>query len=360
MAKQPALNVALVGYGYAGKTLHAPLIGCVPGLNLAAICSSKPDMVAMDRPSVQVSRLPDDVFANPGIDVIVIATPNDTHFDLSRRALLSGKHVVVDKPFTVTAAEARELRKIAEQQQRVLSVFQNRRWDADFLTLRAIVESGKVGKIASFVSRFDRYRPEVRKRWREQPGEGSGLWYDLGPHLLDQALQLFGCPLAIQATFEIQRNHAAVTDYFDVQMRYEHLQVTLHAGMLAAEENPRYELKGSAGSYTKFGLDTQEDALKRGELPVDDSWGYDPRDGVLQVLTEEGCISVVTPTAHGDYRQFYKEFRDAVLLQAPNPVSLDDAVLTMELIELACECAKSGREIGVAASGFVKRYPYDF
>ncbi len=173
MVKQPTLNVALVGYGYAGKTLHAPLIDSVPGLNLAAVCSSKPEAVAVDWPSARVSRLADELFASPAIDMVVIATPNDTHFEFCRRALLSGKHVVVDKPFTVTSVHARELRKIAERQNRVLSVFQNRRWDADFLTLRTIIESGKLGEITSFVSRFDRYRPEVKIRWREQAGRGQ-------------------------------------------------------------------------------------------------------------------------------------------------------------------------------------------
>ena len=349
MATLPTLNVALIDYGYAGKTLHAPLIENVPGLNLVAVCSSKPEMVSVDRPSVRVSRSVDELFASSEIDMVVIATPNNTHFDLSRRALLSGKHVVVDKPFTVTSAHARELKQIAEQQNRVLSVFQNRRWDADFLTLRAIIESGKLGEIVSFVSRFDRYRPEVKVRWREQAGEGSGLWYDLGPHLLDQALLLFGRPIAIQADFKIQRNRAQAVDYFDVQMRYEQLRVTLHAGMLVSEESPRFELKGSVGSYFKFGLDTQEDALKRGELPVDETWGYDPRDGVLQILTTGGSISTMASTLRGDYRQYYKEFRDAVILKRATPVSMEDAVLTIELIELACESAKSGCEICVSA-----------
>jgi scyllo-inositol 2-dehydrogenase (NADP+) len=344
MARPLILNVALIGYGYAGKTLHAPLIDSVAGLKLVAVCSSNSEKVSGDRPSVQVSKSAEELYAQPNIDVVVIATPNSTHFDLARRALLAGKHVVVDKPFTVTSAHARELKKIAEQQNRVLSVFQNRRWDADFLTLRAIMTSGKLGEIVSFVSRFDRYRPEVKIRWREQAGEGNGLWYDLGPHLLDQALQLFGRPIAIQANFEMQRNHAQAVDYFDVRVRYEHLLVTLHAGMLVQEERPRYELKGRAGSYIKFGLDTQEDALKRGELPVDVSWGHDPRDGVLQMLTTGGSISTVVPTLRGDYRQFYIKFRDAVLLNTANPVSLDDAVLTVELIELACESAKSGCE----------------
>ena len=183
------LDVALIGYGYAGKTFHAPLIASVPGLRLAAVGSRDPAKVHADRPAVVVERDAADLLAMP-IDLVVIATPNDTHFDLARRALAAGKHVVVDKPFTVTLAEARELAALAKQRGRILSVFHNRRWDGDFLTVRRLIASGALGDVAYFESHFDRYRPRVRARWREQPGGGGGLWYDLGPHLVDQALQL--------------------------------------------------------------------------------------------------------------------------------------------------------------------------
>jgi predicted dehydrogenase len=338
-----ALNVALVGYGYAGKTFHAPLINSVTGLQLAAVCSSHAEKVWADYPSIKVNTSPDEIFTQAQIDVVVIATPNHTHFDLARRALLAGKHVVVDKPFTVTAAEARELTALAEQNGLVLSVFHNRRWDADFLTVRALIASGKLGALASFVSRFDRYRPDVKLRWREQAGEGSGLWYDLGPHLLDQALQLFGCPIAIQANFAIQRANAQVVDYFDVFLHYTKLKVNLHASMLMQNESPRFVLSGSAGSYKKFGPDTQEDALKRGELPGCDKWGHDPRNGELH-MTQGNAASNITNLV-GDYRYFYAKFRDAIVLKTTNPVPPEDAVLVMGLIELAGESAKLGREI---------------
>lgn len=338
------LNVVLLGYGYAGKTIHAPLITSVTGLNLVAVCSSNAEKVLADFPAVKVSASLEESLTQTPIDVAVIATPNHTHFDLARHALLAGKHVVVDKPFTVTATQARELKKLAEQKGLVLSVFHNRRWDADFLTLRAVIASGKLGELVSFESRFERFRPEVRARWREQAGDGNGLWCDLGPHLLDQALQLFGCPVAIQADFAMQRKDAQAVDYFHVLLRYERLRVILHASMLAANESPRFVLRGYAGSYVKYGLDTQEDALKRGDFPGCTAWGYDSRDGALLMPTNQKKLAGGVKNLSGDYRRFYTEFHDAILLKTANPVPLDDAVLVMELIELACESAKHGCE----------------
>lgn len=341
------LKVTLLGYGYAGRTLHAPLIASVPGLELVAVCSGDAAKVLADFPGIKVSRSLDDLLSSTPVDIIVIATPNHTHFDLARRALLAGKHVVVDKPFTVTTSQARELKSLAEQNKLVLSVFHNRRWDADFLTLRGIISSGKLGRLVSFESRFDRYRPEVRARWREQAGDGSGLWYDLGPHLLDQALQLFGCPIAIQADLAMQRDHAQAVDHFQVLLNYANLRVTLHAGMLVAAETPRYVLTGEFGSYTKYGLDTQEESLKRGDLPGEKNWGHDPREGELYI--QEACINTTqsVPNLRGDYRCFYAAFRDAILYKAANPVSLNDAVLNMELIELAYASAQQGKEKNV-------------
>lgn len=340
------LRVALLGYGYAGKTIHAPLIASTPDLDLVAICSSDAAKVIADLPEVKVCATLNELLSTTAIDIIVIATPNDTHFELARQALLAGKHVVVDKPFTLTATQAYELKALAEHKQRVLSVFHNRRWDADFLTLRAVIASGQLGKLQSLVSRFDRYRPEVRARWREQQGAGGGLWYDLGPHLLDQAVQLFGRPIALQAKLEMQRKEAQAIDYFQVSLRYQDMQVTLQAGMLVKEETPKFVLTGMAGSYTKYGVDTQEESLKRGEVPGANHWGRDPRDGELNLNFPHQ--NTIIPNQRGDYRCFYKAFRDAVLSNGKNPVAVDDAVLTMELIELAIVSSKSRSEMLVA------------
>ena len=343
------LNVALVGYGYAGKTFHAPLISGVPGLNLAAICSSHAETVAADYPSVKVSGSLDELLGDTAINTVVIATPNHTHFDLAQRALLAGKHVVVDKPFTVTSAQAIELKALSEKAGLVLSAFHNRRWDADFLTLRALIASGKLGRISSLESRFDRFRPEVKLRWREQNGEGTGLWYDLGPHLLDQALLLFGCPVAIQAKFEMQRTGAQAVDYFHVTLRYAQQEVILHAGLLEEYETPRYVLRGAEGEYTKYGLDTQESDLKRGEFGFGPAWGQDPRNGKIRLSAEHGHNSSVVPNLRGDYRQFYAGFRDAVLSGGDSPVQLNDAVMNIRLLELAVESARGECKLPVPA-----------
>src|SRR3954462_14666444 len=191
------------------------------------------------------------VVAQADLDLVVIATPNDTHADLARRALEAGRHVVVDKPFTLTLAEARELAHLAARAGRVLSVFHNRRWDADFLTLRRLVADGTLGEVLALESRFDRFRPEVRKRWREAAIPGGGLWYDLGPHLVDQALRLFGPPSAVYGDLARQREGAEAVDYAHVLLRYPRLRVILHAGMLVPGETPRFTLHGTLGSYVK-------------------------------------------------------------------------------------------------------------
>lgn len=202
------VNVALLGYGYSGKTFHGPLIAQVAGLRLTHVISSDTKKVLTDWPNVTVFDRAEEAFANPDVNLVVIATPNDTHFHLAARALSAGKSVVVDKPFTTTMAEASELDRMATNFGRMISVFQNRRWDSDFLTVRRVLAEGPLGEVVHFESHFDRYRPQVQARWRECPGPGSGVWYDLGPHLVDQVLQLFGTPATIYADFEAQRNGA--------------------------------------------------------------------------------------------------------------------------------------------------------
>lgn len=226
------LNVALVGYGFVGKVFHAPLIAQTPGLRLHSVVSSDADKVHADHADVRVVGDAEVAFADPHIDLVVIAAPNTAHAPLAMAALAQSKHVVVDKPFTVTLEEARQVVAHAARAQRIVSVFQNRRWDADFLTVRKLIEQNALGEVAEFHSHFDRYRPVVADRWRERDQPGSGVWYDLGPHLLDQALQLFGMPEAISADIALQREGAQTADYFHVLLRYSKLRVVLHAGAL--------------------------------------------------------------------------------------------------------------------------------
>ncbi|NKI72863.1 oxidoreductase [Dickeya sp. CFBP 2040] len=329
------IRVGLLGYGYASKTFHAPLIAATPGMTLAAVSSSDEGKVQADWPSMQVVREPQTLFNDPDIDLIVIPTPNDTHFPLARQALIAGKHVVVDKPFTVTLSQARELRQLAEHTGKLLSVFHNRRWDSDFLTLTQLLKTGTLGDVVYMESHFDRYRPQVRQRWREDGSEGSGIWYDLAPHLIDQVLQLFGFPVAIQADLAQLRPGSKAVDYFHATLIYPQRRVVVHGTMLAAAPGARYVVHGTQGSYVKFGLDTQEEQLKAGETPQDHGhWGQDHHDGTLTLHCDGVLATQTVPTLPGHYQSYYAGIRDALLGRGDNPVPVEQAINVMELIEL--------------------------
>ncbi|WP_024301890.1 oxidoreductase [Pseudogulbenkiania sp. MAI-1] len=348
------LRVGLVGYGSAAKTFHAPLIVATPGLELVAVSSRRPTEVRAERPSLEVEATPEALFARADIDLVVIPTPNETHYPLARAALMAGKHVVVDKPFTVTVAEARELEALAREADRVLSVFHNRRWDADFLTLKALLDEGRLGRVVQFESHFDRYRPEVPQRWRESAASaGSGLWYDLGPHLIDQALCLFGHPLGVTLTRATLRDGAEVDDYFHALLRYDRLQVILHASTLTAEPGARFAVHGTAASYLKHGLDEQEATLKAGLFPPSADWGTDPRDGTLTIWCDGQPRHKTVPTRRGDYPAYYAALRDAIRYGAANPVPAADAIAVMRVIEAGCLSAAEGREVPFATEGAV-------
>ncbi len=332
------LSVALIGYGFAGKTFHAPLVRSVAGLSLDVVASSERAKVLADLPNVRVAENADAAIADATVDLVVIATPNVTHAPLAARALAAGKHVVVDKPFTVTLAEARDLERAARTEGRVLAVFHNRRWDADFLTASRLVRSGRLGRLVRVESRFDRFRPVVRDRWRERDEPGAGLWYDLGPHLVDQALRLFGPPEAIVADLMLQRDGARSADAFEATLRYDGLRVALGASSLAAAATPRFVLSGTRASYRKDGLDVQEAALKAGGSPADNGWGIDPREGRLTVGAAEGEPVIETiPNERGDYAAFYCGVRDAIVDGARVPVPASEAVAVARCIDAGIE-----------------------
>ncbi len=345
----PRLKVGLIGYGYAGKTFHAPLISAVPSLELAAVASSDAAKVHADWPGVQVHSSPAELIARDDIDLVVIATPNDTHHPLARVALLAGRHVVVDKPFTVALDDARELVHLARKHRRVLSVFHNRRWDADFLALRRLVDEGALGRVVEMTSRHDRFRPEVRQRWREGAGPGAGLWFDLGPHLVDQALQLFGRPRAITLARDRTRDGALVDDWFHAHLRYDRLHVHLQAGMLVADSAPRFAVHGTRGSFVKQGLDAQEDALKAGARPTwppQADWGVDPGPAALVTRAADGtALHTSVAMRGGAHQAYFAGVAAAIAGAAPNPVAPEEALAVMELIELGIESAAQRREL---------------
>ena len=255
------INIALIGYGFVGKTFHAPLIQSVDGLNLAIVASRDEEKVKRDLPDVTVIASPEEAIQHPDVDLVVIASPNATHAPLARLALHAGKHVVVDKPFTLDMQEARELIALAEEKQRVLSVFHNRRWDSDYLGVKQVIEQGLIGKVKHFESHFDRFRPEVRVRWREQNVPGSGLWFDLGPHLIDQTLQLFGLPQSVQGNIATLREGAEINDWAHVVLNYPEHKVVLHCSMLVAGGVARFTVHGDKASVVKAHIDQQEDQV---------------------------------------------------------------------------------------------------
>lgn len=335
-----AIRVGLIGYGYASKTFHAPLISGTPGMTLAAVASSDENKVHADWPALPVVSGPERILNDPNIDLVVIPTPNDTHFPLAKAALEAGKHVVVDKPFTVTLSQARELEALAKSGGRLLSVFHNRRWDSDFLTVKALINEGLLGEVGYFESHFDRYRPQVRNRWREQGGPGSGIWYDLAPHLLDQVVNLFGLPVSMQVDLAQLRPGSQSTDYFHAVLAWPQRRVVLHGTLVAAAETARFIIHGSRGSYVKYGLDPQEERLKSGERLPQEDWGYDMRDGVLTRAEGEDITEESWLTLPGNYPVYYAAIRDALNGSGTNPVPASQAIQIMELIEFGLESAR--------------------
>ena len=341
---QPILNVALVGYGFVGKVFHAPLIANTPGLRLHTVVSSDARKVQADHPGLRVVTEPGAAFADPEIDLVVIAAPNPVHAALASAALAQAKHVVVDKPFTVTLQEARQVIADADRAGRIVSVFQNRRWDADFLTLRNLIADGVLGEVMELHSHFDRHRPLVADRWRERDEPGSGSWYDLGPHLIDQALQLFGMPEAVFADIAMQRDGAMAADYFNVLLRYPKLRVVLHSGSLVPAHQLRFAVHGTRASYLKHGLDAQEDALRKGAIPGQADWGIDPSPGTLRGNADGGGTETVQ-SIRGNYVRYYAAMRDAILHGMPPPVTAQQALEVMQMLAWGIESSEKRREI---------------
>jgi len=325
-----AIGVGLVGYGLAGAAFHAPLIEAEPRLRLHAVASSRTDQVRRDHPGTRVVGSAAALLEDPEVELVVVAAPNAVHHRLAAAALRAGRHVVVDKPFVLTTAEADELIDLAAAEGRQLSVFQNRRWDNDFLTVKRCLEAGLLGQVATFVSRFDRFRPGPKGGWREAAVPGSGILYDLGSHLIDQALQLFGLPATVTADVGVQRAGVAADDYVHLVLGYGRLRVLLHAGMLVRAPGPRFEVHGDRGSYVKHGLDPQEEALRSGGRPGDPGWGSEPPDRSGTLTTEVGGLELQGRLASvpGRYQAYYAGMADAIAGQGPVPVAAQDARAT--------------------------------
>ncbi|HLJ27545.1 MAG TPA: oxidoreductase [Candidatus Angelobacter sp.] len=332
------IDIGLVGFGFAGRVFHAPIIAAVPGLRLRAIVQRTGDDAVRLYPEAQILKSVDDLLRLEEIKLVVIATPNTSHYPLARQCLLAGRDVVVDKPFTTTYAEAAELVSLAKQVGRMLTVYQNLRSNGDFRTVRQLVESERLGRIALYEAHFDRYRLLMRPgAWRERAEPGSGVFFDLGVHLIDQAMVLFGLPEAITADIRIEREGAVVDDAFDVVLHYPKTRALLRASMIALAPDLRYMVRGERGAFVKHGIDPQEEALRSGEVPGGDTWGREAREkwGVLYTPKGDATTTETVTTLPGDYRLFYSNVRDALLGNAPIDVTHEQMLNVMNALELA-------------------------
>ena len=336
------IRVSLIGYGYVGKTFHAPLILAIEGLALTVVGSSRPDAVHADLPNVRVCSFEEAAVAEDA-DLVVIASPNTSHYPLAVAALEAGKHVVIDKPFTTTLADARALAALAAKHNRLLSVFHNRRWDSEVLATRAILASGALGHVSHYECHMDRFRPLVRQRWRENPGAGAGLWFDLGPHLIDQCLFLFGLPETVTSQIAILREGGQTDDWAHTVLTYPGLRVILHTTLLAAGRGPRTIVHGTLATWMKYGADTQEPQLQAGMLPNDPLFGHDPDPGILI----DGATGTRTeiPAPRGLQQGYYADVRDAILTNQPLELSGKVAVAVMAILETTFESARQGRTL---------------
>jgi predicted dehydrogenase len=342
------IGVGIASYGMSGQIFHAPLLAHDRRFRLRRILQRTRNDATERYPSLVRTSSFDEVLSDREISLVIVNTPDNTHFDLAKRSLQAGKHTVVEKPFTQTVQQGKELIALAKKQGVMLSVFQNRRWDGDFLTLRKIVEDGTLGRIVEFEARWDRYRNYIQTdTWKEESSTGTGLLYNLGSHLIDQALVLFGIPEAVSAHLDIMRNGGKVDDWFDVRLHYSSVHVAVRASYLVREQGPRYALHGMLGSFVKYGIDPQEEALRRGEDPTTPDWGREPEEwwGILHTEANGQASRRTVKTLRGNYPGFYENVYRHLTFGEHLAVIPDEALLVIRVIEAAKKSSATGRSI---------------
>ena len=343
------IRVGLVGFGMAGRVFHAPLVSSVDGLQLAAVVERHTDHCAERYPGITTHRTLEAMLADATLDLFVVATPSGSHFQVARQILAAGKNVVVDKPMAVASAQIAELMKLAAERNVLLAPFQNRRWDGDFLTIQKLLDEGALGRLVYLESVFDRWTPgSTRRPWKDDPAQGGGQLLDLGTHIADQALTLFGKPEAVSADVRRERDGDGSNDAFTVRLRYESFTVTLGANCLSSLPRPRFHLRGTKGNYWKFGVDPQEAALNKITRIEDAAWGQEPAANWGTLCCVDGYGGMVTRPVEpipGDYRLYYAGIRDALLGKAPAPATAQGAWRTARLLEWAAESSNTRCEI---------------
>lgn len=342
------IRVGIASYGMSGSLFHAPFISNHPGFELYAIVQRSSDSALERYPFVKLMRSYEELLADKSIQLVVVNTPDVTHYDFVKLALQAGKHVVVEKPFVFTVHEGEELIALAKAQKKMLCVFQNRRWDGDFLTVKQVLDSGILGRVVEFQSAYQRYRNYIQPgTWKERADNRVGLTYNLGSHMIDQAVTLFGIPQAVYADIDKLREGTEVDDYYHIQLLYPNVKVTLRAGYLMREETPRYYMHGTKGSFIKYGLDPQEEDLKIGLSPTSPNWGTDREEtfGTLNTHMNGLHFRGKIETLRGNYMGFYEDVYQSFISNAQPRTDASLILPVIQIIEAAFESRKQKRAI---------------
>jgi len=342
------INTGIIGYGMSAQVFHAPFIHANPNFKISKIVERHKQKSKEEYPYIDVVSSADDLFQDESIQLVVITTPNESHYSLAKNALSAGKHVIIEKPLTITSKEANDLISIANDNGLILSVYQNRRWDGDFLTVKKILNQGSLGKLVEYESHFDRFRNYFKPdAWREKNVPGSGILYDLGPHLIDHALQLFGNPNEVTADIHIQREGGQTDDHFEVKLHYDQLKVTLKAGMLVREPSPRFLLYGTQGTFIKYGLDPQEADSKSGMSPLHPNWGVDDQSnwGTLNTNINGLHFRGKIETLRGCYQKFYENIYEVITNKKTLAVKPEEARNVIKIIEFAFQSSREKKTI---------------
>ena len=348
MTQHKPINTAILSYGMSGEIFHSPLLTVHNGFRLSKILERSKDKAGLRYPEVQVVRTFEEIITDTDIELVIVNTPHDSHYDLTKRVLESGKHAVVEKPFVTSFGEGSRLIELARTRGKVLSVFHNRRWDGDSKTVQKVIEDGVLGPLVEFEAHYDRYRPAVdHTTWKESMGPGGGIVYNLGSHLIDQALDLFGMPQSLSAITGVQREGGQSDDYYDIHLYYKNHQVILKSSYLVREPGPRFILHGVNGSFIKYGIDPQEQALKDGGKPGSEGWGVDAEENWGMVNTQIGSLHYKgrIETYQGNYLGFYDNIYTAIREGGDLAVKPEQALDVIKIIEAVMQSSKEGQTI---------------
>lgn len=341
------INVGIVGFGMSAKDFHIPFIQSNPNFQILKILERKSDKAQKLYPEIETVRALEDLVNDTNIELVVITTPNLTHYDIAKQSLLAGKNVVVEKPFTVDTKQADELIKLAKEKNLSLAVYHNRRFDGDFVTVKQIINDKLLGDLVEYEAHFDRFRNNIKDNWREKDQIGSGILYDLGSHLIDQALDLFGLPDSVTADIRIQRENSKTDDNFEIKLDYKNLKVILKAGMLVKEQGPHFTLHGTKGSFIKYGLDPQEELLKKGIQPIGDNWGIEPEDkwGFLNTEINQLNFKGKIATLQSSYAKFYENVYQTIINNQELIIKPEQAKKVIKIIELSLKSNQEKRTL---------------